>query len=286
MRTRFSPAIVAGVLFALVSAGPVQATAATIGATAYYLALGDSLARGVQPDASGVDVETNQGYVDDLYTLYRAAIPGLQLVKLGCPDETTTTMIHGGGRCNYPLGSQLAQAVDFLKTHRVVLVTIDIGANNVDQCIDSNGTDPSCLESGFRAAQAELPDILAQLRAARPDVLIVGMNYYDPFLAVWLQGPPGQALATASEQLTVAFNGLLGSVYSAFGVPVADVQSAFQTTNFTSVPPFGVPVNVILVCSWTWMCAPDPVGPNIHPNVVGYWVIAGSFAKVIGPLRR
>ena len=285
MRMRFSPAIVAGVLFALVSAGPVQAIGATVGATAYYLALGDSLARGVQPDSGGADVETNLGYVDDLYALYRAGIPGLQVVKLGCPGETTTTMVNGG-LCKYARGSQLAQAVDFLKTHRVVLVTIDIGANNVDQCIDSNGTDPSCLESGFKAAHAELPDILAQLRAARPDVLIVGMNYYDPFLAVWLQGPPGQALATASEQLTVAFNGLLGSVYSAFGVPVADVQSAFQTTNFTSVPPFGVPVNVILVCSWTWMCAPDPVGPNIHPNVVGYWVIAGSFAKVIGPLRR
>jgi len=285
MRTRPSPAIVAGVLFALVSAGPVQATAATVGAPAYYLALGDSLARGVQPDASGVDVETNQGYVDDLYALYRAGIPGLQVVKLGCPGETTTTMIHGSRVCNYPLGSQLAQAVDFLKTHRVVLVTIDIGANNGDQCL-SNGIDEICLANGFATAQAELSDILAELRGARRGVLIVGMNYYDPFLAAWLQGPDGQALATASEKLTVDFNALLGSVYSAFGVPVADVQSAFQTTNSTPVPPLGVPVNVILVCSWTWMCAPDPVGPNIHPNVVGYWVIAGSFAKLIGPLRR
>src|SRR5207249_12300359 len=95
MRTRFSPGIVAGVLFALVLAGPVQA--ATVGATTYYLALGDSLARGVQPDAGGVQVETNQGYVDDLYPLYRAAIPGRQLVKLGGPDETTTTMLDESG---------------------------------------------------------------------------------------------------------------------------------------------------------------------------------------------
>ncbi len=282
MRTRFSPGIVAGVLFALVSSGPVQA--ATVGATTYYLALGDSLARGVQPDSGGADVETNQGYVDDLYALYRAAIPGLQLVKLGCPDETTTTMIDGSV-CEYALGSQLAQAVDFLKTHRVVLVTIDIGANNVDHCL-GRIDQQTCLDSGFAAAQDELPFILAQLQAARPGVLIVGMNYYDPFLAAWLQGPPGQALATASEQLTVAFNGLLGSVYGAFGVPVADVQSAFQTTNFRSAPPLGVPVNVTLICAWTWMCAPSPVGPDIHPNVVGYWVIAGSFARVIGPLRR
>ncbi|PYU18644.1 MAG: hypothetical protein DMG30_27055 [Acidobacteria bacterium] len=33
----------------------------------YCLALGDSLAQGVQPSATG-NVETNQGYVDDLYT--------------------------------------------------------------------------------------------------------------------------------------------------------------------------------------------------------------------------
>ena len=36
----------------------------------YYLALGDSLAIGVQPSASGEDVSTNQGYADDLYALF------------------------------------------------------------------------------------------------------------------------------------------------------------------------------------------------------------------------
>ena len=38
----------------------------------YYLALGDSLAIGVQPSANG-DVATNQGYADDLFAVFRTA---------------------------------------------------------------------------------------------------------------------------------------------------------------------------------------------------------------------
>src|SRR5690242_1402983 len=89
----------------------------------YYLALGDSLAAGVQPTTRGA-IATNQGYADDLYRFYRQRIPDLRLAKLGCSGETTGTMIVGG-TCNYPLGSQLAQAVDFLLTRQVAFVTID-----------------------------------------------------------------------------------------------------------------------------------------------------------------
>lgn len=88
----------------------------------YYLALGDSLA-GQMPGASS----TNQGYVDDLYADLHAGDPALQLVKLGCSGETTTTM-RNGGICAYSAGSQLAAAVQFLRAHRgsVHYVTLDI----------------------------------------------------------------------------------------------------------------------------------------------------------------
>src|SRR5438477_13188118 len=102
----------------------------------YYLALGDSLARGVQPTRTGVLVETNQVYVDDLYAYYRLRHPELRLAKLGCSGETTETMI-AGGVCSYPLGSQLAEAVQFLQTHQVALVTLTIGANNILRCISA-----------------------------------------------------------------------------------------------------------------------------------------------------
>ena len=105
------------------------------GPATYYLALGDSLSQGVQPDAAGASTETTQGYPDLVYAQLRRGHPTLKLVQLGCPGETTKTMIHGG-ICRYPGGSQLAAAVAFLHAHRghVLLVTIDIGANDPEDC--------------------------------------------------------------------------------------------------------------------------------------------------------
>src|SRR5580693_1221945 len=83
----------------------------------YYLALGDSLSQGVQPDASGASVETNEGYPDQLYAMLHRTRPSLRLVRLGCPGETTVTMLHGG-ICRYRGGSQQAAAEAFLRAHR------------------------------------------------------------------------------------------------------------------------------------------------------------------------
>ena len=157
----------------------------------YYLALGDSLALGIQPNATGALVPTNQGYVDNLYALSRLRQPSLRLAKLGCSGETTTTMI-GGGVCEYALGSQLADAVAFIKTHRVAFITLSIGGANVLDCFSLAGIDPACVQTGMDAVGPELGQILAALRAAAgPGVRIVGMNYYDPFLAAWILGRAG-----------------------------------------------------------------------------------------------
>jgi len=248
----------------------------------YYLALGDSLSRGIQPAPDGRLVETRQGYVDDVFAFYRVRQPGLRLAKLGCSGETTTTMIAGGS-CSYASGSQLAEAVEFLRTHEVGLVTLTIGGNNVDGCIGAGGIDQACVLNGLGAVAAELPRIVGALRAAAgPRVPIVAMNYYDPFLALWRLGAAGQLLANESLQVTLVFNGLLENVYQQFGVPVADVAKAFRTTDATLVPAFDVPVNVLATLVWTWMGAAPPVGPDIHPNAFGYAVIAGAFVRTIG----
>lgn len=243
--------------------------------------MGDSLAIGVQPNGSG-DVATNQGYADDLYALLRLRVPGLALEKLGCSGETAVSMVDGG-ECTYAEGSQLAAAVDFLKTHRVVLVTIDIGANDVDHCISLAGIDTTCLTDGATSLSGNLPYILEQLRAAAgPHTPIVAMNYYDPFLAAWvLAGTTGQTLANESLQATTDFNTVLEGVYQSFHVPVADVACAYHISDFNVIPTLGVPLNVFLTVTWTWMGAPAPFGPDVHPNAAGYAVIAGAFAKVV-----
>jgi lysophospholipase L1-like esterase len=283
-------ALVGGAMVATVAGvlAPIgQAPAGASDPTPYYVALGDSLSQGVQPNALGQSVETSHGYADDLYAVYKHQVPGLQLEKLGCPGETSTSMLTGSGSpCTYTAGSQLAQAVAFISTHHVVLVTLDIGANDVDGCVAGGSVNEGCIATGLANIAGSLPPILYALRAAAgASVPIVGMNYYDPFLAFWLQGAAGQALATSSVGLAALLNGsVLGPIYSAFGDPVADVQSAFQTTNFTPLPIIALPVNVALICALTWMCAPPPVGPNIHANVFGYSVITGAFIAKIGLL--
>src|SRR5262249_5545645 len=67
----------------------------------YYLALGDSLAAGYQPNAkTGVGYLSGKGYADDLAYALRAANHRLDYVNLGCPGETTTSMLDGG--CPWP----------------------------------------------------------------------------------------------------------------------------------------------------------------------------------------
>ena len=253
----------------------------------YYLAVGDSLARGVQPLPNGTRIETNQGYVDDLYAALRFRRPSLRLAKLGCSGETTTTMLSGGGPCFYPAGNQLLQAVAFIQTHKVALITISIGADNVQHCISTAGViDEACLQSGIDAIQNDLPQIVAALRlAAGPGVPIVGANFYDPFLAAWvlLPQPQGPMLAQESLQITQGLNILLDGIYTGLGAKVADVAGAFRITDFSLVPVVNIPRNVLIELTRTWIGAPPPRGPDTHPNALGYLTIAGAFFKAIGP---
>jgi len=275
-------ALVAAVAFTACSA-PAPAKRA---AASYYLALGDSLSRGVQPDAAGTSVETTQGYPDLVYARLRRGHPGLRLVQLGCPGETTRTMMHGG-ICRYPGGSQLAAAIAFVRAHHghLLLITIDIGANDPEHCAGQPGLAAlaSCIGQ-VPGAAANLTEILTRLRAAAgPGVRIVGMSYYLPELAEWRDGPLGQVIAWASERLAVDYNGMLDRAYAKAGVAVANVLGAFDTTDFGSplmVPGFGyLPRNVARICEWTWECAPGPRGPNQHANPAGYRVIADAVIK-------
>jgi lysophospholipase L1-like esterase len=286
---------------AMIAAVAVAVTVATAGPAAtpvphhrrsrpvasYYLSLGDSLARGFQPDRAGTSVPTDQGYPDRLYAMLRPGDPGLRLVKLGCGGETTTTMIHGG-ICSYPGGSQLAAAVRFLRAHpgRVSLVTIDIGANDPDTCIahPSLSKIASCIGSAVPGTARNLTRIMQSLRAAGGRRLdVIGMSYYVPELAAWRDGLAGQFIARLSERLAVGLNNLLTSTYTAFGARVADVAGAFRSGDFASRATGSaagpVPRNVALICSWTWACAPPPRGPNEHANAAGYRVIAAAFRR-------
>jgi lysophospholipase L1-like esterase len=260
-----------------------------------YLSLGTSLSVGIQPDANGVNQRTDDSYPDQLLPIIEPfGGRKLKLIKLGCPGETTVTM-QFGGICDYDEGSQLAQALVALRAHKdkIALITIDMGANDIltAGCVDGTNVDIVCIIGAFNQIGANLPIILTALRQAAPNVPIVGMNLYNPFLAAWLTGPAGQALAIQADFLAQLLNGTVyAPIYGAFGIPIADAYGAFNSGDFVNMVEFPapgsgffVPLNVATLCAWTWNCTPPPVGPNIHPNVDGYGVLAGAFAAELLP---
>jgi lysophospholipase L1-like esterase len=284
------PALLAAALLA--GSGVAAATTATpnLGQTDQYLSLGDSLSVGFEPGPDGQGRPTANGFDHDLLPALQLAdlLRGhaLALTELGCPNETTTSMIDGGV-CQYPAAkSQLDAAVQFLAAHRghVRLVTLTIGATDLENCVVGTAVDLGCVQTGLTAVQTNLTTIVTALKQADPEVTtrFIGLNEYDPFVAAFLQGPAGQQLAAQSVQLVDLLNQTLASIYTPAGFRVADVASAFHTddsTNLVPLPGVGmVPRNVASVCQLTFECSPPPVGPNIHPNDAGYGVMARAVA--------
>ena len=230
----------------------------------------------MQPDAAGASVETGQGYPDLVYAALLASHPALRLVRLGCPGETTQTMMHGG-ICRYSAGSQLAAATAFLRAHRghVFLVTIDIGDNDLEDC----GNQPSLTQLAscigqLPKATANVAAILASLRAAAgPGVRIAGMNYYLPALAEWRSGLLGRATAELSE-VRRRVRHLLKRAYGQAGIPWPTCSGP-SDTNFGDRSGAGigsVPRNVAYLPVDVGVCAP----PANQPPTPGYRVIADA----------
>ena len=266
---------------ALVLAAGARADADS--ATHYYLALGDSLAASAQPTG-----DFTHGYAEQLHSMLASDDPKLELKKFGCGGESSVSMRFGSQlpsvvlSCGSPhfyknvlfaKGTQLAEAESFLEAHKgkVALITIDIGANDL-QRLDAQGDVALCLfePAGCASQQARLVEnldvIIEVLRAAAPDVPIVGMTYYNVFSKLWYDDPL-TALVVSGRVASV--NAAIASTYEAHGVPVADVAGAFENGVF--------PNSADNVCKWTWYCL---VG-DVHLNTAGYGVVAKEFLAAI-----
>jgi lysophospholipase L1-like esterase len=260
---------------------------ATTPTTAFYLDLGASQSVGVQPVTSHHGQPTNRGYANYLVALEAAKGVTLQLRQLGCPGESTMTMITGNDRCYRSPDSQLADAVAFLRAHQnqTGLVTVELGFNNVARCLRSPALAGACVANQIGVVSQQLPQILSALKTvAGPNVTIIGLGHADPFLAKALSGPAGTASSAQSLMAMQQLNSALASAYAAYSMPMVDVAAAFKmtSTNPTVLAGVGkVPLNVAQACLLTWMCQPTPLGPNLHPNDAGYQVIAGAIAAVI-----
>ncbi|MGH9918327.1 MAG: SGNH/GDSL hydrolase family protein [Nitrososphaerales archaeon] len=241
--------------------------------TVYYLALGDSV-----PVWDGAN-----SYPYQIDSHYSSSTPGLQVVDLAVSGKTTTTMLDDG---------QMAQAVSFLEQHpgATVLVTIDIGGNDLLPCVQADSSvDVSCVEqTDTNVIAPNLQTILTKLRqAAGPTVPIYGMNYYDPFLGDWLAGGTEQAATVTGVSEIAAIDSFFKGVYAQFSNPIADVESAFDTTDLTDMvsSTWGeIPLAVDKACTLLDISCQSgqTEGFGDDPNNAGAAVIAQAFEQVIG----
>jgi lysophospholipase L1-like esterase len=247
---------------ASLGAQPAVATARLVGPKAYYLALGDSIVFGYQPNGNWT-----HGYPELFFADLRP-LGTRHLINMGCGGEGVTTFINGGCPAlaqappKYPYAphkSQLAAAVAFLRHHRgqVSPVTIDLGANDF---FAGCRVQPHAAQL-LAAYDAKFSRILAELRAALVGGDLFTMNIFDPGQNVCAHHP---------EQLAFVktINAHIARVAARYGVPVADTFKAFG--NETTPNPN--------LCAYTWVCN-TPV-PDFHPRTLGYALIASTFEQL------
>jgi lysophospholipase L1-like esterase len=256
----------------------------------FYLDLGGSASVGFQPTESFPHGQpTTDGYANDVVAYEAARGVTLDLTELGCGGETTTTMINGGDRCYHEDGSQLADAMSFLRAHdgEEGIVTLDLGFNDLRGCLHLGSRSQACVEGRMTVLQEQLPYILQSLQAAAGSgVSFVGVGFDDPYLADAITGRTGARFASHSETVLDQLNEALSTIYANANIPMATVSSFFDADNRSRVNLAGVgnvATNVANACELTWMCAPKPYGPNLHPNDAGYLKIAAAIESELQP---
>lgn len=246
----------------------------------YYMALGDSLTFGYQPDLNFTD-----GFADKVFRdLQSSNVTGE--INLACGGETTTSMIQGGciGRFLHHgtyTGAQLDAAIAFLQSHpqEVSPVTLEIGSNDVlpDWHSSTCGPDPNAnadlAAMDHNLTTVILPRLMKALQSPSGNRTgdLVMLSYYDPFAK---ECPGSLAFVTT-------FNQHLAADAAQYQIPIVDVYTAFggdasMATNICQGPLDDKGVRH----PYTWMC--DPQFNDIHPTTDGYSVIAKAVELTLG----
>ncbi|HVP02450.1 MAG TPA: SGNH/GDSL hydrolase family protein [Solirubrobacteraceae bacterium] len=271
-----------------------------------YLALGDSLAFGYQAAKVNACASTGcstpntlftTGYVDDFGAFLKTVLARNTTTNLGCPGETTDTLISATNattgcttypfaiHVNHPGTTQLQAALNFLAANpnKVSPITLDIGANDVLAAVHgcTNTTtgviDLSCVLAAAPGVFAHVAQnvgyVLNRLHTQEPNAEIIVVGLYNPlYPAVYQQtyaqtGDPAAAAAAAAA--TDALTAQLNSALSA----TADAGQAYFANPLPTFNPPGNPtVELGTICTLTNVCGPLH---DIHPTDQGYQALAG-----------
>ncbi len=258
----------------------------------FYLVMGGSSSLGLQPDGVPSDNAelTENGYANDVVNLEQDQLhQTLDLDQIGClgtrVEYLTTHPVSN--MCYTAPTTQLTAAVAFLTAHQddTGIVSIDLGFNDVRYCLWEHPINPHCVSQQLAGVRADFPTVLKDLKAAAgPKVALVGFTYYDPFLAFYLNGSGGPAIANETVAAIDQLNTILKADYASAGIPYANGASAFDSSDTSRITLGNVgtiPANVEAICTYTWMCVGRPFGPDDHPNNAGYWLLARALVAAL-----
>jgi lysophospholipase L1-like esterase len=249
---------------------------------AYYLALGDSMAYGIQPakvDAGLPPSGFRTGYVDVFAARLRALAPRIQVVNYGCPGETAKTFVSGG--CPWLAekrrlhdgfrGSQLAAALAFLRAHpgEVSPVTLTLWGNDLfDDFAPGCKGDLGCIgkhaSAGLKRFESRLDSIVGRLRTTAPDAEIILTGAWNFDVEHFAKSDP----------LFRAVDAVIARVAKARKARVAAMYSVLSARDAAKAK--------ARICSLTFVCSKgDP-----HPTDAGYRKMAAAFLAASGYAHR
>lgn len=244
-----------------------------------YLALGDSIAFGFNPQVQPWNLNRYVGY-----PLLLSKALHLDLTNASCPGETSGTFAGTsptylpGFDCSvfsqnnqlfvsYKGGSQLSYAIKYLQTHqKTALVTINIGGNDLGVLQDSCAGDPTCEIAGLPNTLAgvgqNLDLIFSDLRGTGYNGPIVALNYY-----AFNYSDPIQVGAFT------ALNNTIASAAAPYQVAVADAYGAFLIASADKLGD-ACAAGLLLQDPKTNTC-------GTHPSYAGQALLAATIFKAI-----
>jgi lysophospholipase L1-like esterase len=244
----------------------------------YYLALGDSIAYGIQPAKVNAGLPPSgfhTGYVDVFAAQLRALAPKIRVVNYSCPGESANTFSSGGcpwlaeGRRLHDAfrGAQLDAALAFLRAHRgqVSPITLTLGGNDLDAVAEA-------CKGSFTCIQGRAPRAFAQF-ASRLTIILRRLR---------TAAPKAEIIVTGIWNFNVDDLERTDPLFRSFDATIARVAAAGKARFAKTFPVFNPAGNPVKekarICALTFACSAD----DPHPTDAGYRAIAAAVFAASG----
>jgi lysophospholipase L1-like esterase len=267
----------------LTLAGVTSAPAAPI-----YLALGDSSAFG-ETNRTRNPSNGDRGYVAP-FADFLAGVYGVRptVANFAINGETTGSYFAGTGRVSsdgqglntnyngiaanpYPQYQRMRDSFSSPAVNADVrAVSVQLGANNLDAVASTPGflTLPPAAQQALILAtlgqiQADLINILGDLRARFPNADLYALGYHNPY-----NGDPSHPFFPLADPAVQGLNQVIAGLAPVFGARYIDVYGAISPNE----------AGLTLMSTWTF----DPIN-YVHLNDAGYAAAGRQFIRTANP---